>query len=127
MHISCSTALCSCKFVTAERSILLLVFTQDLIVMLCMTIGEYMPKFVIEKIVYEFLRYDNWECATLGLRALLELLLMAAEKSRGTKSKNVGFTPRMRQQLVTLEVHDLEAEVWIMPAFFPGFFVCSVQ
>lgn len=79
--------------------------------MLCMTIGEYEPKFVVEKIIYEFLRYDNWECATLGLRALLELLLMAAGKARGSKSKSVGFTQRMRHQLVTLEAHDLEPEV----------------
>lgn len=92
-----------------------MVALQDLIVMLCATVGEYEPKIAMERIVYEFLQYENWECATLGLRGLMELVLIGVKDKENEQGRlrhqTKGFLQRSRSQLVTLEAHALEVKV----------------
>lgn len=83
--------------------------------MLCATVGEYEPKIAMERIVYEFLQNDHWECVTLGLRGLMELVLIGAkdkDKDKGgPRNQTKALLQRSRSQLVTLETHELEVKV----------------
>ncbi|GMH33034.1 hypothetical protein BSKO_00868 [Bryopsis sp. KO-2023] len=85
---------------------------QDMTVLLCVTIGEYAPKFALEKIIYEFMHYyEYWDCVTVGLRSLLELMLMEVARQKRSKIKNAPLVFRTRNQLVTLEQHELEPQL----------------